>query len=90
MPQPGTELAAHAQALTGNQTSNLLLCRAMPNQLSHTDHGLSLFLYNLSRYFFKGEERKRRREGGRGDKNQEKTGEGGRGAERAVRTEVID
>ena len=36
--------AIQAHVLTGNQTSDLLLCRTMPNQLSHTGQGKKLFL----------------------------------------------
>ena len=38
-PQPGTEHSTQARALVGNQTSDLLLCRMTPNQLSHTSQG---------------------------------------------------
>ena len=40
MPQPGIKPATQAWALTGNQTSNLLLHGMIPSQLSHTSHGL--------------------------------------------------
>ena len=35
-PHLGTEPATQACALTGNQTSDLLLCQTMANQPSHT------------------------------------------------------
>ena len=35
----GTEPATQACALTGNQTSGLLVCSPMPNQLSRTGRG---------------------------------------------------
>ena len=38
----GTEPATQAYALTGNQTSDLSVCRMIPNQLSHTDQGYIL------------------------------------------------
>ena len=38
-PRPGTKLAIQPCALTGNWTCNLLLCRTMPSQLSHTSQG---------------------------------------------------
>ena len=41
MPQPGTQ----ACALTGNQTSDLLVCRMILNQLSHNGLGCSLHFY---------------------------------------------
>ena len=39
-----TEHASQACALTGNRTSDLLLCGTMPNQLNHTHQGWKLFL----------------------------------------------
>ena len=39
VPQPGTEPATQAYALTMNQTGNLLLWGTMPNQLRHTSQG---------------------------------------------------
>ena len=44
VPQTGTEPITQASALTGNWTSNLSLCRAMPNQLSNTSQGTNVFL----------------------------------------------
>ncbi|KAF6090917.1 hypothetical protein HJG60_012262 [Phyllostomus discolor] len=41
-PQLGMEPATQACALTGNQTSDLSLCRTMLNQLSHTGQGKTL------------------------------------------------
>ena len=40
----GTEPAPQAQAVTGNQTGDLSLCRTMPNQLNHTGQGWLLIL----------------------------------------------
>ena len=34
--QPGTKTTTQARALTGNQTSDFSVGRALPNQLSHT------------------------------------------------------
>ena len=39
MPQPGTDPATQAYALTGNQTYDPSLCGMTPNQLSQTDQG---------------------------------------------------
>ena len=39
--QLGTKPVTQAHGLTGNQTSNLLLCGMMPNQLSHTSQGFT-------------------------------------------------
>ena len=44
MPQPGTEPASQACALTGNRTGDLWLWGMMPDQLSHTGQGGSHFL----------------------------------------------
>ena len=44
-PQPEIWLATQAYALTGNRTSDLLVCRAVLNPLSHTNQG-SLFILN--------------------------------------------
>ena len=38
-PQLGTWPTTRARALTGNQTSNPLVCRPVLNPLSHTNHG---------------------------------------------------
>ena len=43
-PWLGTEPTAQACALTKNPTSDLLLLRTMPNQLSHTGQGQSLLV----------------------------------------------
>ena len=40
---PGTEPATQACALTRTGTGNILLCRMMPNQLSHTSQDSNLF-----------------------------------------------
>ena len=37
--QPGTKPTTQAHALTGNRTGDLLLCRMMPNLLSHMSQG---------------------------------------------------
>ena len=41
-PLPGTIPATQACALTGNRTSDLLVCRLVLNPLSHTSQGLPL------------------------------------------------
>ena len=43
-PQPGTEPATQACALTRNWTGDLSLCRTMPNHLSHTCQGNKFIL----------------------------------------------
>ena len=48
IPQPGTEPAAQACALTSNQTCELLVCGTMPNQLSHISQGEFFFLSHQS------------------------------------------
>ena len=40
-PDQGPNPATQVGALTGNQTSDLSLCRMMPNQSSHTSQGLT-------------------------------------------------
>ena len=42
MPQPGTKPTTQACALTGNQTSDLLVCGMMTNQLSYTSQGQNI------------------------------------------------
>ena len=42
-PPPGTRPTTQACALTGNRTSDLLVCRMMPNPLSHTSQGKAQF-----------------------------------------------
>ena len=45
-PQLGTWPTTQACALTGNQTSDLSVCRMMPNPLSHTSQGYCHFFFN--------------------------------------------
>ena len=40
MPRPGTKPTPQAYTLTGNPTSDLLLCRTVSKQLSHTSLGM--------------------------------------------------
>ena len=49
----GTEPTAQAGTLTGNHTSDLLLCRMTPNQLSHTCQDRSLYfeMHTVSHMF---------------------------------------
>ena len=51
MPWPGTETAPQAHALTGSQTSDLLLCRMMPIQLSHIYQGCHVILLSQNLIF---------------------------------------
>ena len=44
IPPPGSWPAPSAQALTGKWTSDLLVCRRMPNSLSHISQGCCWFL----------------------------------------------
>ena len=41
-PQLGTWPTSQAFSLSGNQTSELLVCRMTPNPLSHTTQGINL------------------------------------------------
>ena len=41
-----TEPTTQSCALTRNGTGDLLLCRPMPNQLSHTSQGYSVWIFN--------------------------------------------
>ena len=50
-PQLGTKPATHVCALTWNRTCNLLVCRMMPNQLSHTGQ-CCLYAFSPSREIF--------------------------------------
>ena len=47
---PGTWPAMQACALTGNRTSNPLVCRPLPYPLSHTSQGQTLSFFNLQFY----------------------------------------
>ena len=47
LPQPGTEPATQACALTRNPTGNLSLCETMPSRLSHTSQGLNRYKHRL-------------------------------------------
>ena len=63
--QLGTKPATHASVLTRNQTGNLLLCRTMPNQLSHISPGeFQFFKCWVCRNYYKGHMDKTKREGG--------------------------
>ena len=46
-PSQGPGLLPQACALTGNQTGNFLVCRKMPNPLSHTSQGPSYVLWSI-------------------------------------------
>ena len=52
MPWPGTGLQLKTCTLTGIRTSDILLCRMMPNQLSHTGQGqvkiLTIFSHEIA------------------------------------------
>ena len=43
LPQPGTWPTAQVCALTGNQASDLSVCRTMPSPLSHASQGYPHF-----------------------------------------------
>ena len=45
--QVGTQPANQACALTGDQTSDLLVCRMMPNPLIHTSQDKDMLFLNL-------------------------------------------
>ena len=48
LPQTGTEPATQACALPGNRSGDYLLCRAAPNQLSHTGQSpFNIFAWQL-------------------------------------------
>ena len=49
-PPTGTWPVTQACALTGNQTSDILVCRTMLNPLSHTSQGSSVDLNDVSTY----------------------------------------
>ena len=51
MTRRGTKSTTWAYALTENQTGNLSLCRATPNQLSHTNQG-NLWLFQKKKKYF--------------------------------------
>ena len=48
-PQPRTWPATQACALTGNRTSNLVVCKPALNPLSHTNQGMFIFFRRASK-----------------------------------------
>lgn len=53
-PLPGIEAATQAYALTGNGTSNPLVHRTTPSQLSHTSQGISFVVEKKHEWLFQG------------------------------------